>query len=168
MANSVTVYFLEMRSPAALKPKTKVEALSVCECKIKQFEFNRFLYQLVGKQWEWTERLTWTEAQWQDYVNQDELRTWVAYQSGAIAGYYELVQEKTNTQIAYFGLAPQFIGQGLGGYLLSRAIQSAWDWQNTQRVWVHTCSLDHPNALQNYEARGLSIYKVETISKDKG
>ena len=71
-----------------------------------------------------------------------------------------------DVEIAYFGLAPRFIGKGFGGYLLSHAIKSAWAWEGTRRVWVHTCTLDHPTALQNYKARGLEVYKVGTEQKD--
>ena len=61
----------------------------------------------------------------------------------------------------YFGLGVRFIGKGMGGYLLSQANEKAWLLENTQRVWVHTCSLDHPSALKNYQARGFSIFKTE-------
>lgn len=172
--SQVTIYYLEMRSPTALNPKPEAsktnapkpdsKGITIQECKIKQPELNRFLYQFVGKDWGWTDRLPWTEEQWQAYVNQANLRTWVAYCQGAIAGYYELkhTADNSSTEIIYFGLTPQFIGQGMGGYLLTQAIQTAWQWENTRRVWVHTCSKDHPHALKNYEARGFEIYKVET------
>ena len=68
-------------------------------------------------------------------------------------------------KIAYFGSAPKFIGRGIGGHLLSHALRSAWDWEGTKRVWVHTCTLDHPNALQNYKARDMEVYRVETANK---
>lgn len=68
-------------------------------------------------------------------------------------------------EIAYFGLAPRFIGEGIGGYFLSHAITSAWSWDGTKRVWVHTCTLDHPGALPNYQARGMTIYHVESIGE---
>ncbi|MEX1019795.1 MAG: GNAT family N-acetyltransferase [Litorilinea sp.] len=70
--------------------------------------------------------------------------------------------DDSSVEIAYFGLLPAFVGQGIGGLLLSTAIQRAWAWQ-AQRVWVHTCTLDHPNALQNYQARGLRIYNQEDV-----
>lgn len=171
MTEPTTTYYLEMRSPTALHPKTDDKGLVIQECEIKQFEFNRFLYQLVGANWKWTTRLVWTDEQWQDYigqnsagqksVGQNNVRTWVAYKQGAIAGYYELIHADTNTEIKSFGLTTQFIGKGMGGYFLSHAIQSAWNWKNTQRVWVHTCTDDHPSALQNYKARGFSIYRTE-------
>ena len=159
----VTTYYLEMKSASSLKAKNNSNGLQIHECEVKQFQFNRFLYQLVGKDWAWTDRLSWSDAQWKAYAENDNLRTWVAYYKGSPAGYYELKQQKGgDVEIAYFGLAPKFIGQGFGGYLLSRAIKSAWKMKGTKRVWVHTCTLDHPSALHNYKARGLEVYRVET------
>jgi GNAT superfamily N-acetyltransferase len=153
-----------MRCPSALKPKPEPELLDlvVMEIEKNQFQFNRFLYQLVGEAWQWTDKLALTDEDWHTYVENPSLHTWVAYSQGAIAGYFELNFDPSGaTEINYFGLAPQFIGQGLGGYLLSHAIALAWATASTKRVWVHTCSLDHPSALANYKARGMSLYKTE-------
>jgi GNAT superfamily N-acetyltransferase len=117
---------------------------------------------LVGEKWSWTDKLKLSDEEWRRYVESENLRTWVAYSRGEIAGYYELQrQEKGNVEIAYFGLTPKFIGKGYGGYLLTHAILSAWSWGETRRVWVHTCTSDHVAALQNYKARGLKIYGIE-------
>ena len=162
----MTTYYLEMRSPLALKEKTGACGLNMVECELKQFQFNRFLYELVGQAWNWTDKLSWTDAQWKAYAHSPDLRTWVAYFRGIPAGYYELqCQLNRDVEIAYFGLAPEFIGQGFGGYLLTHAIRSAWNIPGTRRVWVHTCNLDHPGALNNYQARGMKIYKVETTPR---
>ncbi len=159
----VTIYYLEMHSPAALNAKTESRGLQVTECKVKQFQFNRFLYELVGGPWNWTDKLSWSDAQWQEYAEADDLRTWVAHSQGSPAGYYELQQgEGGHVELAYFGLAPKFIGQGFGGYLLSHALKTAWGMNGTQQVGVNTCSLDHPSALQNYQARGFEIVRTET------
>ena len=159
---AVTTYYLEMKSSSALKEKKQSNGLQIHECEIKQFQFNKFLYQLVGENWQWIDRLSWSDEQWKTYAENDNLRLWVAYHKGSPAGYYELQQEDGgDVEIAYFGLAPKFIGQGFGGYLLSQAIKSAWNWQGTKRVWVHTCTLDHPSALGNYKARGLEVYRTE-------
>ena len=163
----VTTYYLEMKSASALKDRNDSHGLQIFECEIKQFQFNRFLYQLVGADWEWIDKLAWTNDQWKAFAENENLRTWVGYYKGSPAGYYELQQQDDgDVEIAYFGLAFKFIGKGFGGYLLSHAIKSAWDWEGTRRVWVHTCTLDHPTALQNYKARGLEVYKVETEQKD--
>jgi GNAT superfamily N-acetyltransferase len=124
--------------------------------------FSLFLYQAVGGQWQWIDRLRWPVERWEAYLNRPELETWVGYVEGTPAGYYELeMQPGSNVEIAYFGLLPQFIGQGLGGELLTCAIRRAWE-MGAARVWVHTCTLDAPTALANYQARGLRVYNEET------
>ncbi len=161
--SEITTYYLEMKNAAQLNGKDQPDKLSVVEVESNQFELNRFLYQLVGTQWQWTDKLALSDDDWKHYAEDKNLRTWVAYSQGAIAGYYELnKQDNGVVEIAYFGLTPQCIGRGFGGYLLTHAINSAWGWEGTERVWVHTCSLDHESALANYTARGFEIYKTET------
>lgn len=160
--SDVTIYYLEMDEPTQLKSKKKVEGLKIEEAKIKEYRFNRFLYQLVGEAWQWFDKNNHSDEQWRAYSESDNLRTWVAYFEGAIAGYFELqCVDSGDVEIKYFGLAPAFIGKGFGGYLLSYAIQQAWTACAAKRVWVHTCSLDHPSALANYQARGMRLYKQE-------
>ena len=100
------------------------------------------------------------------WLDRPELQTWVLYDRDALAGYVELEKQAgENVEIAYFGLLKAFIGRGLGGHLLSEGISHAWA-MNAKRVWVHTCSLDAPSALQNYQSRGMRIYdqKTQTIA----
>lgn len=154
--------YLEMNLQSDFIKKSNVKGLEVIEAEIKEFRFNRYLYALVGEAWNWTDKLALTDDQWKEYAESSNLRTWVAYYKGSIAGYFELdTDSRLNVEIAYFGLAPKFIGQGFGGYLLSEAIKSAWEECKAKRVWVHTCSLDHPNALNNYQSCGLKIYREE-------
>ena len=128
--------------------------------------FSRYLYGAVGAEWQWYERLVWTRDQWLAYLERPEQETWVGYLQGTPAGYFELErQARDSVEIVYFGLMPDFIGRGLGGVLLSAAVRRAWD-IGAQRVWVHTCTLDHEHALQNYLSRGFSIFKVERERRD--
>jgi GNAT superfamily N-acetyltransferase len=159
----MTIYYLEMLDTGDFKPKPcRDQDFSIKECMVKQYPFNRFLYEFVGEPWHWTDKKTWTEEHWRDYVEDENLRTWVAWKGGSLAGYYELQQqEEGHVEIIYLGLTLPFIGKGYGGFLVSHAIRSAWDW-GARRVWVHTCHLDHPNALSNYQARGFTLYKTET------
>lgn len=157
----VTVWYLESRSQADLVPADNPGGVEIREARVKQYQFNRFLYQLVGAAWEWYDKLSWTDAQWQTYAEADALRTWVAWSEGSPAGYFELQTLPDGAvEICYFGLAEKFLGRRLGGYLLSEAIRQAWA-GGANRVSVNTCSLDHPNALKNYQRRGLSIYRTE-------
>ena len=165
MSTVVTTWSLASNSRAELRPARRNEQLEVRECEVSQWEFNRFLYQFIGGLWGWTDKLVWSEPQWRSWVESPDLRTFVAYHRGAVAGYYELHRQGDAIEIAYFGLALQFIGRGFGGDLLSRTIESAWDW-GTKRVWVHTCTLDHASALANYQARGLVIFAERTHTQD--
>lgn len=155
-----------MLSPVDHVPAREAPGLLVQECELPQYAVNRFLYQWVGQAWDWQEKLSWSDQQWQHYAERPELRTWVAYHRGSPAGFYELEQQPGQTvEIKYFGLAGPFIGKGFGGHLLSHALQSAWNWAGTRRVWVHTCTLDHPGALANYQARGMRLFKTETLTQ---
>ena len=123
---------------------------------------NRFFYHEVGMLWHWTNRISWNEKQWRDWAESEDVQTWMLLLKGTPAGYFELEAQDTAVELAYFGLLPQFLEKGLGGGLLSAAVEKAWE-MKTKRVWVHTCSLDHPHALKNYKARGFQIYR-ETMT----
>jgi GNAT superfamily N-acetyltransferase len=156
----VTIWYLQACSEDELVAARNPGDLAVVEARIRQFELNRFLYQFVGGPWGWTDKLGWSEEQWRTYAEHDSLRTWVAWYQGSPAGYFELQKyEDARVEINYFGLAQNFIGRGFGGYLLSEAIRQAWAW-GAERVTVNTCSLDHPGALANYQARGMKIYQT--------
>lgn len=157
----MTTIYLEMADATRLRPKTCDDPrFRVLESTAKQWQFNRFLYQFVGAEWAWRDKLSWSDDQWRSYVEHDDLKTFVAYYDGSVAGYFELSHAGGEVEIAYFGLAPSFIGKGLGGALLTKALEEAWRLR-PKRVWVHTCTLDHPFALANYEARGMVVYKTE-------
>ncbi len=154
-----------MRSPAELRPKRSPDPLfHVREARVKQWEFNRFLYLLVGRDWSWNDKKTWTETQWRAYAESESLRTFVGYYEGAVAGYYEMRPDNSDgVEIAIFGLAPKFVGRGFGAALLTAALETGWGLK-PKRVWLHTCTLDHPAALPNYQARGMRVYRVDTVT----
>ncbi len=164
--DDITTYYLEMTAPSELRAKPAVEGLDVREVEVDVFQYNRFLYEYVGETWQWVDKLSWSDNQWRQWVEQPDLRTWVAYHRGSPAGYFELHrQDEDVVELAYFGLAQPYIGKGFGGYLLSQAVRNAWEWQGIDRVWVHTCSLDHPSALKNYQARGFRVFKTEVTQE---
>jgi GNAT superfamily N-acetyltransferase len=156
---SVITYYLQMLDPARLNGKPRPhEQFEVRECGIPQYAVNCFLYRYVGAAWQWTDRDEWSEDVWRGIIETDGLRTWIAYDHGTPAGYFELQKSPGDeVEILYFGLAEAFIGRSYGGYLLTRAIEEAWAW-GAKRVWLHTCTLDHPSALANYQARGFEVY----------
>ncbi|MDB3904571.1 GNAT family N-acetyltransferase [Candidatus Pelagibacter sp.] len=127
------------------------------------FQLNKFFYKNVGKKHQWVDRLIWSETQWIDYVSSKKLKTYIFRHKENLAGFFELIFHKNKEiEIAYFGLLEEFQNKKLGSYLLSEAIKISFS-ENINRVWLHTCSLDHRNALNNYISRGMKIFKTETV-----
>ncbi|MGQ3383960.1 GNAT family N-acetyltransferase [Glutamicibacter sp. TV12E] len=170
----VTVTFLQQLSASEVIPSSKSLPKNA---RIEQAqhitpEFSRFLYQGVGSELHWADRLDSTRAQWNEVLQRPGSETWVLYLDGSPKGYFELATTRgdsgSEVEIFYFGLFPEATGRGLGGVLLTEALSRAWDlasrWPELPeiaRVWLHTCSLDGPAALPNYQARGLKIYRTE-------
>ena len=129
------------------------------------FQLNKFFYKQIGKNYQWVDRLIWTDKNWIEYVSSPNLFTFVLKNNDDIAGFFELIyhKDKLETEIAYFGLLKEYFGKKLGGYMLSEAIKKSFSY-NVKRVWAHTCSLDHKNALKNYLSRGMKIYNTETVN----
>ena len=129
------------------------------------FQLNKFFYKEIGKNHHWIDRLVWTEEQWIKYTTSINVKTFILKKNDDLVGYFELIfhQDKKETEIAYFGVLEDYHNKKLGSYLLSIAIKKSF-MDNTKRVWVHTCSLDHKNALKNYLSRGMRIFKTESIS----
>tara|TARA_Y100000741_G_C18229609_1_gene549246 strand:- start:417 stop:920 length:504 start_codon:yes stop_codon:yes gene_type:complete len=128
------------------------------------FQLNKFFYKKIGKNHKWVDRLVWTEEQWIDYVSSQNVKTYVLMFNDDLVGFFELILHLSNneTEIAYLGILEEYQNKKLGSYLLSEAIKKAF-MKNVIRVWVHTCSLDHKNALNNYLARGMKIFKTEIL-----
>ena len=129
------------------------------------FQLNKFFYKNIGKKHHWVDRLVWTDKQWIKYTEDEKVKTFVLKKQDDLVGYYELILhlDQNETEIAYFGILEEYQNKKLGSFLLSSAIKNSFV-SNPNRVWVHTCSLDHKNALNNYLSRGMKVYKEETIS----
>ena len=129
------------------------------------FLLNKFFYKNIGNDHRWIDRLVWNHKQWIDYTTNENVKTYVLKKNNDLVGYFELIfhNQKKETEIAYFGLLKEFHKKKLGSYLLSIAIKKSFQ-NKSERVWVHTCSLDHKNALNNYLSRGMKIFKRETVT----
>jgi len=161
MERAITITYLQMTKPDDVVPLERRRRLVARCAEIPCPELNRFFYVAIGSEWWWHEREGWGRDRWEEWVDRDDLETWIGYVDDTPAGYFELEsQPGGQVQLMYFGLLPSFIGRGLGPELLSAAVERAWE-VATERVWVHTCTLDHPRALANYMARGFRIYAVE-------
>ena len=169
MTQEVQRNYLEIKSIQDLNEVVKPNGdFSLKLLESINFQLNKFFYKNIGKKHKWIDRLVWTDAQWIDYVSNKNVKTYVFKFKDDLAGFFELIShnEKKEIEIAYFGLLEEFQNKKLGSYLLSQAIQKSFNEslnKSINRVWVHTCSLDHKNALSNYIARGMKIFKTETI-----
>jgi ribosomal protein S18 acetylase RimI-like enzyme len=158
--------YLEISSLEDLKEQNiDLKRFSIQVVHPADFQLNKFFYKNIGKKHHWLDRLLWTEKQWIDYTSNKKVKTFVLKKDKDLAGYFELVlhQDKNEIEIAYLGLLEEYRNQKLGSYLLSSAIRKSF-LEEPRRVWVHTCSLDHENALKNYISRGMTVFKKEIIN----
>jgi len=157
--------YLEINSLEDLKEGNKPsEGYSLSLIDPINFQLNKFFYKNIGKKHRWVDRLTWSEQQWIDYVSNSKVKTYVLKKKDDLVGFFELIFhfENKEVEIAYFGILEEYQNKKLGSFLLSEAIKKSFN-KNINRVWLHTCSLDHENALKNYLARGMKIFKSEIV-----
>ena len=165
MTEEVKRNYLEIHSLKDLKEGNKpLEDYSLNLIDPVNFQLNKFFYKNIGKKHQWVDRLSWSEEKWINYVSNMNVRTYVLKYKDDLVGFFELIFhfEKNETEIAYLGILEEYQNKKLGSYLLSEAIKNSFQ-NNISRVWVHTCSLDHKNALSNYISRGMKIYKTESL-----
>ena len=165
MIISVKRNFLELKNINDLIKKDKPEDNYSVEKTKPDFQLNKFFYKQIGKKYRWTDRLIWTDLQWSNYVSNKNLETYVIKNDKDLVGYFELIYhpEKNEMELAYLGLFEDYFGKGVGGYALTTAIVKSFE-KKINRIWVHTCTLDHPNAIKNYLARGMKIFKEENLN----
>ncbi len=166
MNEEVKRNYLEIFSLKDLKEGNKPsEDYSLSLINPINFQLNKFFYKNIGKNHKWVDRLAWSEEKWITYVSSENVKTFVFKFKDDLAGFFELIlhQEKNEIEIAYFGILKEYQNKKLGSYLLSEAIKKSFE-NKVNRVWVHTCSLDHKNALNNYISRGMKIFKTEIIN----
>ena len=158
--------YLEIKSVENLlevkKPNLNLEIVLVDK---PDYQLNKFFYKEIGKKHRWIDRLSWSERQWQSYLENNNVKTYVLREKENLIGYFERIfyQSNKECEIAYFGILEEYIGKRYGGYLLSEALKMSFEF-GSKRVWVHTCSLDHKHALDNYKARGMRVFKSESLN----
>lgn len=155
--------YLQMTRPDELRPvhppdpRVRIERADALPASVY-----RDLYRDVGRPWHWIDRSGWSEDEVRRHLARPEIAVWLLHCEGTLAGYFELAgREDGSTEIAYLGLLPEFVGRGLGKPLITAAVEAAWA-DGANRVWLHTCTLDHPSALASYVARGFRPFKQET------
>ena len=161
----VAITYLEMlHQPEDMSTLSDPEQASVKKIDQPTLSFYRYLYCTIGEPWRWYERRVLSDDELTIIIHDSDVSIYVLYSHGSPAGYFELDGRiESEVELAYFGLLPQFIGRGLGSWLLNRALATAW-YRKPKRVWVHTCNLDHPNALLCYQKAGFKAYRKEIIT----
>ena len=165
MIKKVERNYLEINSLEDLREsKSPLDLFSIKIANPSDFQLNKFFYKNIGKNHNWVDRLVWSDKQWIEYTSSKRVKTYFLKKDIDLAGFFELIfhQEENEVEIAYLGLLEEYQNKKIGSFLLYSAIKKAF-LEKPNRVWVHTCSLDHKNALKNYMARGMKIYKKETI-----
>ena len=166
MTEEVKRNYLEINSLEDLAEGNKPSNdYSISLIKPVNFQLNKFFYKNIGKNHKWVDRLSWSDEKWISYVSNENVKTYVFKFKDDLVGFFELIfhPEKNETEIAYLGILEEYQNRKLGSYLLSEAIRNSFS-KKTNRVWVHTCSLDHKNALNNYISRGMKIFKTEILN----
>ena len=133
--------------------------------KEKDININKFFYRQVGKDQFWRDRLLWSDKEWEKYVGNKSLETGVMKLDGQLIGFYEQQFHafKNEVELIQMGILKEHQGKKYGSFLLEHIINEAFN-TNAERIWVHTCSLDHKHALDNYLSKGFKIFKEETIN----
>ena len=165
MKKEIKRNYLEIKSLNELAEVSKsLDVYSVNLLDPPNFQLNKFFYKNIGKDHHWVDRLVWSEKEWIDYVSNEKVSTYILRKEKDVCGYFELIfhKDKNEFEIAYFGVLKEYHNKKLGSFLLSFAIKKCFE-KKINRVWVHTCSLDHDNALNNYLSRGMKIFKKETV-----
>ena len=165
--------YLQLTTPGQFKPAFgDFPGVAIVRPPHPEPALYRLCYRTVGDAFHWRDRWEWTDAEIAAHLADPNIQIFVATRMDGkdgprLAGWYELrrVPDDDSVEIAYFGIVPEEFGRGLGKHLLSRAVRDAWS-LGPARVWLHTCTLDHPNALPNYVARGFTPYRTETYEVD--
>ena len=165
MINEILRHYLEIKSFNDLKSIKKTSDDYFLDLvNPKDFQINKFFYKQIGKKYNWFDRLVWNDKNWINYISNENIFTYVLKYNNELIGFSELIidKKKQEIEIAYLGIFEEYFGKKLGGLLLTEVIKKCFTF-NIERVWVHTCSLDHKNALKNYLSRGMKIFKTEAV-----
>lgn len=158
--NTLVTSYLHMTDRSQFSPSfIHDHRVTIFPMNMADVSFYRFLYSEVGRDYRWRDRLLISEHELRAAISEPGVTVHVMYVQGVPAGYVELSKTGDETEVAYFGLRPEFHGNGYGKHLLSYGIAKAWE-DSAKRVWVHTCNLDGTYALSNYLKRGFKVYET--------
>lgn len=166
MEKKIRRYFLELKDMDLKKLNTKIsEPFKIFLDNKKDFKINKFFYKQIGREHYWRDRLLWSDSEWLKYASNANLETWILSKGDDLVGFYEQEHHHdiNEVELINMGVLKEHRGNKLGSALLNHSIASAFK-KKPKRMWVHTCSLDHRYALQNYRSKGFKVFKEEEIN----
>ncbi|MEY4635526.1 MAG: hypothetical protein RJA55_1324 [Acidobacteriota bacterium] len=162
-ALAAVVTYLEMTAAPLLRPEPAAASWSLRPVAQPGLDWYRDLYRRVGADWLWSSRLSLTDAALSAVLGAPGVAVHSLMKDGRDEGLLELdFRVPGECELAFFGVTPALVGHGAGRWLMNRAVALAWS-QPIRRFWVHTCTLDAPEALPFYLRSGFAPYarKVE-------
>ena len=164
MISRIKRYFLEIKNFSNSIKLNMPKHYEIILDDKKDFKLNKFFYKQIGIDHYWRDRLIWSDKEWSKYVENNRLETHIIKKGKHLVGFYEQEYHQTSNEVELInmGILKEFRGIKLGSILLNHAIASA-SRKNPNRMWVHTCSLDHKYALKNYQSKGFETFKEEEI-----
>jgi GNAT superfamily N-acetyltransferase len=153
------VTYLEMRERPEPPPHTASEAFDVRRVERPDLDWYRTLFRRIGSDWLWFSRLQLTDRELRAIVHDDRVDVLALSAAGEVGGLLELDRRAMpDIEIALFGVVPALMGRGAGRALMRAGLDRAWS-LGPRRVWLHTCTLDHPRAMRFYLRTGFTAYK---------
>ena len=164
MVSRVKRYFLEIKNFSNNIDLNLPESHKIILDNKNDFQLNKFFYKQIGLDHFWRDRLLWSDKEWQKYINNKNLDTGVMKLNDELIGFFEqeFHEKKNEIELIQMGILREHQGKKFGSFLLECILNKAFN-KNVEKVWVHTCSLDHKHALNNYLSKGFAIFKEETI-----
>ena len=152
------VTYLEMGTQPAPRAERRAAPWQFRRVTQPETAWYRDLFARVGTEWLWFSRLVMPAAELAVILSNPAVEVYALRCAGRDEGLLELDLRAPGTcELAFFGLTRAVQGQGAGRFLMNRALERAWD-HPINRVWVHTCTLDHPDALAFYLRSGFRAY----------
>ena len=161
----VKTIYLQMTAPAGRNTPPPMEGIEIVRAEKPAVAFYRLLYDAVGRDWHWVDRKLLSDEELGRIIHDDLVEIYVLYVDKVPAGYAELDRRREHEiELAYFGIVPELTGRGLGRYLLDWTVRKAWSY-DPQRLWLHTCDLDHAAALPMYLSAGFEVFDQKTVDQ---
>ena len=156
-----TISHLEMFAPPNRPPVQPPPGAEVVRALNPTLSFYRYLYDTIGEEWLWSGQRIMDQDKLFAKISDPAVDLRVLWLRGVPAGMAEFdFRDPSDVELLYFGLIPDFVGGGLGRFLIDWSCRHAFH-KGAQRFWVHTCDLDHPRALANYEKAGFELFDRE-------